>query len=177
MRTAAAVLSLALALALGDSAFAAERVPDAHALAELRKSAQAEADRESHREVAPDSRLTATVCVPLDRFKTSFPAGTKFKAATIGQFHVFEGVYIGNPKTPEGVPPGDGALIIHPPVAHGDPDISLVTWTQHQGNDVCGGPGAGLMVPAAALATINSIGTGKDEVADPADDPKDELKL
>lgn len=145
LRTAALVVCLALAQ--GDSARAAER----HA--------------------APSS--PGVVCQPLEKFKAAFPAQTKYKAATIGQFHVLEGVYIGSPKTPEGLPPGDGALIVRPPVEHGQPDLSLIVWTQHAGKDICGAARTNLMVPSAALAVINSVETGNGEAIDPEDSSED----
>lgn len=117
------------------------------------------------------------VCMPLEKFKATLDAKTKFKTATIGQFHVFEGIYIGNPHTPEGLPPGDGVLMATPPPPHGQPAATLIAWTQHSGKDVCGGPRQTLVVPSDTLAVILGINTGKDEISDPADDPKDELRL
>jgi hypothetical protein len=116
-------------------------------------------------------------CAPLDKFKSAFDAKTKFTQATIGQFHVLEGVYISNPKTPEGLPPGDGALIIVPPAIHGKAQPAGIAWTQHGGKDVCGSLEQVLIVPVGALAMLNKIETGKDEKSQTADDPKDELRL
>ena len=146
LRTA---LLLAVSLAMGSSAFAAERAPADH----------------------------VPICMPMAKFKDGADAKTKFTQATIGQFHVLEGFYIMAPHTPEGLPPGDGALIVSIPPPHGHPAVSIIAWTQHGGKEVCGATNQIISIPTAVLALLSRIETGKDEKSEPADDPKDELRL
>ena len=49
-------------------------------------------------------------CKPLTRLWPDFDPKTHFTALTPGQFHFVEGVYVGSPTTPDGLPPGDGAM-------------------------------------------------------------------
>jgi hypothetical protein len=149
MKITAAALCLVSTLALGGSASAAERgLPP----------------------------IIAPTCAPLEKFKANFAPKTKFSMATIGEFHVLKGVYLANPKTPEGNPPGDGALIVTPPVPHGQMAVDFITWTRNGGKDVCAAPNQVLAIPASVMVFIAQTETGKDETADP-DDSKDELKL
>ena len=149
-----ALFVVAVSLAVGSSAFAAER----------------------DGAVAPHAQTPAPACNAIAKFRSAFPDKTTFAAATIGEFHVLKGVYLGNPKTPEGAPPGDGALIVTPPAQKGHPSLSLVAWTRNGGKDVCAGPGQILIIPPELLALIVQTPSGKDETKDP-DDSKDELKL
>ena len=50
-------------------------------------------------------------CKPLARLWVDFDAKTHFTALTPGQFHFVEGVYVGSPRTPDGLPPGDCAVL------------------------------------------------------------------
>ena len=45
---------------------------------------------------------------------------------TPGQFHFAEGLYVGSPTTPEGLPPGDGALLVS---REGDRG-GIIIWTR-----------------------------------------------
>ena len=44
-------------------------------------------------------------CKPLANLWADFDAKTHFTALTPGQFHFVEGLYVGSPTTPEGLPP------------------------------------------------------------------------
>jgi hypothetical protein len=148
----AAALCIAASLVLGGPAFAAERGGSAA------------------------TQAPAPACVTLDQFKAAFDAKAKFSVASIGAYHVLKGVYLGSPKTPEGNPPGDGALIVSHPAQHGQQAIDLVAWTRNGGKDVCAGANQVLMIPASVMALIAQTVTGQGETQDP-DDSKDELKL
>jgi hypothetical protein len=115
LRTLAA---LGLALAVGDSALAAERAP------------------------AP--------CKPLAKLEADFDAKTHFAPLTPGQFHFVEGVYVGSPTTPDGLPPGDGALL----VSHDGDKDGVVIWTR--GALAC----APIPVSERLIKLIGSIKTG-----------------
>jgi hypothetical protein len=67
-----------------------------------------------------------TRCKPLAKFKADFAdAKTHMVQLTSGQFHFVEGIYVGNPTTPDGLPPGDGAMI----VTHDGDDGGIIVWT------------------------------------------------
>ena len=130
-------LALAASLAVGGSALAAERAPTPR----------------------------APVCAPLDKIKADFDAKTHFVALTPGQFHFAAGLYVGNPNTPEGMPPGDGAILI----THDGSKSGTIAWTR--GKNVC----SPITLPEPIMKLLNAIKTGVGESAD--DDSKDELKL
>jgi hypothetical protein len=65
-------------------------------------------------------------CKPIAKLKAEFDAKTRFTALTPGQFHFVEGLYVGSPTTPEGLPPGDGALL----VTHDRAKSGIVVWTR-----------------------------------------------
>jgi hypothetical protein len=54
---------------------------------------------------------TPSPCKPLAKLWADFDAKTHFTTLTPGQFHFVEGIYVGSPTTPDGLPPGDGALL------------------------------------------------------------------
>ena len=56
-------------------------------------------------------KTTSPPCKPLAKLWTDFDAKTHFAALTPGQFHFVEGVYVGSPTTPDGLPPGNGAML------------------------------------------------------------------
>jgi hypothetical protein len=56
-------------------------------------------------------RTLSPPCKPLAKFLADFDAKTHLAVLTPGQFHFAEGLYVGSPITPEGLPPGDGALL------------------------------------------------------------------
>jgi hypothetical protein len=65
-------------------------------------------------------------CKPLAKLWADFDAKTHFTALTPGQFHFVEGVYVGSPTTPDGLPPGDGAMLAtHDGAANG-----IIIWTR-----------------------------------------------
>ena len=45
---------------------------------------------------------------------------------TPGQFHFVEGLYVESPTTPEGLPPGDGALL----ATHDSGKNGIIVWTR-----------------------------------------------
>ena len=53
-------------------------------------------------------------------------AKTHVVQLTVGQFHFVEGVYVGSPSTPDGLPPGDGALLFS---HEGDKD-GIIVWNR-----------------------------------------------
>lgn len=73
-----------------------------------------------------------TPCKPLATLRADFDANTHFTALTPGQFHFVEGIYVGSPSTPAGLPPGDGALL----ATHDGAKNGIILWTR--GVLVCG---------------------------------------
>jgi hypothetical protein len=65
-------------------------------------------------------------CRPLAKLRTDFDATTHFIALTAGQFHFVEGIYVGSPSTPDGLPPGDGALL----ATHDGAKNGVILWTR-----------------------------------------------
>jgi hypothetical protein len=65
-------------------------------------------------------------CKALAKLKAEFDAKTHVVQLTVGQFHFVEGVYVGSPSTPNGLPPGDGALLFS---HEGDKD-GIIVWTR-----------------------------------------------
>lgn len=119
-------------------------------------------------------------CEPLAKL-TAANKDAKFTKMSVGQFHFLTGFYVSSPITPEGLPPGDGALLAE---IDGHPGI---VWTH--GHEACitiiaigGGHGVYMPMPISAgqLAALKSVHTGKLEeppVA-PSDKPvKGELSL
>jgi hypothetical protein len=64
-------------------------------------------------------------CKPLAKLWADFDAKTHFTELTPGQFHFVEGLYVGSPTTPEGLPPGNGALL----ATHDGAKNGIVIWT------------------------------------------------
>lgn len=62
-------------------------------------------------------------CKPFAEIKKHFPEATITKM-TQGQFHFLAGFYVGNIATPQGLPPGDGAVV----VSQGN--ATLILWTR-----------------------------------------------
>jgi hypothetical protein len=69
---------------------------------------------------------TLSPCRPLAKLRADFDADTHFTALTSGQFHFVQGIYVGSPNTPDGLPPGDGALL----VTHDRAKNGLILWTR-----------------------------------------------
>ena len=65
-------------------------------------------------------------CKPLAKLWADFDDKTHLTALTPGQFHFVQGVYVGSPTTPDGLPPGDGAMLAtHDGAANG-----IIIWTR-----------------------------------------------
>lgn len=67
-------------------------------------------------------------CKALAKLKADFDAKTHVVQLTAGQFHFVEGLYVGSPSTPDGLPPGDGALL----VSHDGDKDGIIVWTRGQ---------------------------------------------
>lgn len=115
-------------------------------------------------------------CETIDAMKAE-TKGAKLTLLTPGQFHFAEGVYVGSPLTPHGLPPGDGGLVIEYGNGRGG-----VIWTR--GKQACitifvtneEHHLASYMPMPIDLKVLAGIGTGKDETVAP-DDSADERKL
>ena len=71
-------------------------------------------------------RTLAPPCKRLGKLLADFDAKTHFVPLTRGQFHFSEGLYVGSPTTPEGLPPGDGALL----ATHDGDKGGVIIWTR-----------------------------------------------
>ena len=89
-------------------------------------------------------------CKPIVKLKAGFDEHTHFTTLSPGQFHFVEGVYVGSPATPEGLPPGDGALLAQ---HDGDKD-GVIVWTR--GVLAC----APLPIPEKLIKLIGAVKTG-----------------
>jgi hypothetical protein len=69
-------------------------------------------------------RTRSPACKPLVKLTADFDARTHFSALTPGQFHFVEGLYVGSPSTPDGLPPGDGALL----ATHDSTKNAIIIW-------------------------------------------------
>src|SRR5262249_40916346 len=76
--------------------------------------------------VALAGNKTPSPCRPLIKLRAAFDANTHFTALTPGQFHFVEGIYVGSPSTPDGLPPGDGALL----ATHDGAKSGIILWTR-----------------------------------------------
>jgi hypothetical protein len=65
-------------------------------------------------------------CKPLAKLWADFDAKSHFTTLTPGQFHFVEGIYVGSPTTPEGLPPGDGAQL----ATHDGAKNGIIIWTK-----------------------------------------------
>ena len=89
-------------------------------------------------------------CKSLAKFGVDFDAKTHFTALTPGQFHFVEGVYVGSPTTPDGLPPDDSApLATHDGAANG-----VIIWTR--GPLACGP----IQISEKLIKLIAAIKTG-----------------
>jgi hypothetical protein len=64
-------------------------------------------------------------CASLEKAQEAVGKGTAIGPLTPAQFHFLQGVYVLSPTTPDGLPPGDGALLLTRD--HGDE--GLILWT------------------------------------------------
>lgn len=76
--------------------------------------------------LAASDRALTPLCKPLGKLLADFDAKTHFAPLTPGQFHFSEGLYVGSPTTPEGLPPGDGALL----ATHDGDKGGVIIWTR-----------------------------------------------
>jgi hypothetical protein len=93
---------------------------------------------------------SAPHCKALVKLKADFDEHTHFTQLSPGQFHFIEGIYVGSPSTPEGLPPGDGALLA---THDGDRD-GVIVWTR--GTLAC----APLPIPEKLIKLMGAIKTG-----------------
>jgi hypothetical protein len=75
---------------------------------------------------AAEGQSTHAQCKALAKLRAEIDAKTHVVLLTAGQFHFVEGVYVGSPSTPDGLPPGDGALLVS---RDGDRD-GIIVWTR-----------------------------------------------
>ena len=111
-------------------------------------------------------RAPGPSCKKLSEIKRDLGSSFRLTTLTPGQFHFLEGVYVGSPATPPGMPPGDGAVLI---TMKGGKS-AVVIWThKDQGCDP-------LPIPVKLAELIPNIKTGPGETIEPSDDG-DELHL
>ena len=105
---------------------------------------------------AAEGRSAPAPCKALAKLKAQFDAKTHFAVLTPGQFHFIEGVYVGSPSTPDGLPPGDGALL----VSHDGDKDGIVIWTR--------GPLACAPIPVneRLVKLLTGVKTGEGEDGD-----------
>jgi hypothetical protein len=89
-------------------------------------------------------------CKALAKLRADFDARTHFVPLTPGQFHFAEGLYVGSPTTPDGLPPGDGALL----VSRDGEKNGVIVWTR--GSLAC----APIPVDERLIKLIAGIKTG-----------------
>jgi hypothetical protein len=93
---------------------------------------------------------TPPPCRPLVTLRADFDAKTHFTALTPGQFHFVEGIYVGSPSTPDGLPPGDGAVL----ATHDGAKNGIILWTR--GPLACGP----IAINEKLIKLIDDIKTG-----------------
>jgi hypothetical protein len=71
-------------------------------------------------------KTPSPLCKPLAKLWADFDSKTHFTALTPGQFHFVEGLYVGSPTTPKGLPPGDGGLL----ATHDGTKNGIIIWTR-----------------------------------------------
>ena len=64
-------------------------------------------------------------CASLEKARNSAGKDTAIAPLTPAQFHFLQGVYVLNPTMPDGLPPGDGALLL----TRDHSDDGLILWT------------------------------------------------
>lgn len=65
-------------------------------------------------------------CISLARVRAELGSNAHFTTLTPGQFHFVEGLYVGSPMTPDGLPPGNGALL----ATHDGSKNGIIIWTR-----------------------------------------------
>jgi hypothetical protein len=137
----ALVFSVA-ALALGGPALASERGSGL--------TVKGETDPGFSLTLDGGARTLAPHCKPIVKLKADFDQHTHFTPLSPGQFHFVEGVYVGSPSTPEGLPPGYGALL----ATHDGDKNRVIVWTR--GPLAC----APLPIPEKLIKLIDAVKTG-----------------
>jgi hypothetical protein len=92
----------------------------------------------------------APICKSLAKLKTETASGAHFIVLSTGQFHFSEGLWVGSPTTPDGLPPGDGAVL----VSHDGTPGAMLVWTR--GSLAC----SPIVVPDKLIKIIQGIKTG-----------------
>jgi len=64
-------------------------------------------------------------CASLEKAQNAAGKDTAIAPLTAAQFHFLQGVYVLNPTMPDGLPPGDGALLL----TRDHSDDGLILWT------------------------------------------------
>ena len=139
-----AVALLVVSIAVGGSASAAERAP---------------------------AKAPPPKCMPLAQLRSDYADKTHLTVLTPGQFHFVEGMYVGSPFTPHGLPPGDGALMVEIEGHAG------IVWTR--GKQACitviaaDEQHAAYMPMPVDKNLVEAVKTGIDETANTEDTSKD----
>lgn len=97
-----------------------------------------------------DDRKPSRSCKALDKLRAELDGKTHLTKLTPGQFHFVEGLYVGSPTTPDGLPPGDSAVL----ATHDGVKDGILFWTR--------GPLACAPIPVSEklINLIASIKTG-----------------
>lgn len=91
-------------------------------------------------------------CMGLDGLKKKMGPTVHWTELTKGQYHFMQGIYVMNPETPKGLPPGDAALL-----ATKDGDASgIVVWTRE--TLACS---PAMPIPDALIKLMDQVKTGK----------------
>jgi hypothetical protein len=120
-------------------------------------------------------------CEPLAKLREAAPKDAKLVALNPGQYHFMLGYYAASISTPEGSPPGEGALLVN------FGKTADLFWTK--GDQICitqirAMSAQGFLPPAYAplrivpelLSKLNKLTAGKDEIDTP-DDTSEDRKL
>ena len=104
--------------------------------------------------VIPAYAADAPKCTTLEKLQKEAGENTTFTALTPAQYHFMQGMYVANPRTPEGLPPGDGALLL----TLDNADVGMVVWTR--GTLVCSP--MPLSKPKALMKMLGNLKAGAD---------------
>ena len=98
-----------------------------------------------------DPKPAGPACIKISEVK-NFTHGSTLHTMTLEQFHFAQGVYVGDPYTPEGLPPGDGAILATSP----DSDNAIIIWTTKASQLACNP----ITVPQKFVDLLGKINTG-----------------
>ena len=167
MKTIALCIA-AVSLAVGGSAFAAERGPEhqmdgANRLLDLqaqifRRSLGLDAAERANKAPSP-------TCETVAKMKADFSKGTKITPLNIGQFHFMEGVYVATPPVSPPLP-ADNAVLVQLKA------VNLIIWMKSE----CALEMRPTQVSDKLVELLHSIKPVAGEASD-AGDSKDELHL